>query len=126
MMSITSQAISHPGTPVAISRRPGLVGLAAFATVVVAAVIVALAFGSTGNSAISAGHSASATSLPQVRDLAPTPQAAAQVLRASAPAGYVRDPSTHALLKIQIGSPLASSAPQVTTGHREGLIRLGR
>jgi hypothetical protein len=97
----TAQAISQARSPVSISRHPTLVAWVALLTTALAALIVVLALKSSPATSLQVR---SARPLPQLRDTPPSPALAVQILRASTPAGYVRDARAHALLLIQAGS----------------------
>lgn len=121
---------SHPhgstaASPIQIphrSRLTALVALAAGLTILVLATTLG-----TGNNS---GSVSEVSTVPQYRDVPPSPSRFAQIERAATPTGYVRDPRTHALLKIQTGTESENAqtgAPaQTVPPHVERLLRLER
>lgn len=114
-------------SPVQISNRSWVTALLALAAAGLTILVLALT-GQTGNN--QSGSVSSVSSLPRYRDTPPSPREFAQIERAATPAGYVRDPRTHALLEIQAvsqGENAQSGARgQTVPPHVERFLRLAR
>jgi hypothetical protein len=121
------EAFSTEESPVQITHRSRLTGLVALAAAGLTILVLALTVGTGGDQS---GSVSAVSTLPQYRDTPPSPRLAAQIERAATPAGYVRDPRTHALLSIETGAQGENAHTeahgQTVPAQVERFIRLGR
>jgi hypothetical protein len=100
----TSQIDSHADSPVAASRRSALVALALAVVVGLTVLVLVLTAETSVPRAASDGprHAAAHTfTIPHIQGLdTPPPVRSVQPASASTAPGYMRDPSTHALLRV--------------------------